>query len=155
MPSAIITNAIVGIFISTQLLLSFNTSANDTSSTPILDIDESVQSARAYIDQEKYETAIRTLNLVIAEKPDNADAWNLLGYSWRNLDDKKQSRKAYARALDINPDHKGALEYQGELYLLMGDIDAAKKNYDHLMKLCPDGCEELADLAKALKKFGS
>ena len=53
-------------------------------------------------------------------------------------------------ALDFNPDHKGALEYQGEMYVELGQLDKAKANLAKLVKLCPDGCEEREDLEKAI-----
>jgi len=46
--------------------------------------------------------------------------------------------------------HKGALEYLGELYVETGQIDKARENVAQLKKLCPSGCEELADLEKTI-----
>ena len=54
------------------------------------------------------------------------------------------------RVLRLSPDHRGALEYQGELHLSRGDIAAAEANLARLAALCPSGCEERADLAKAV-----
>ncbi|NJL16993.1 MAG: hypothetical protein HC938_07165 [Nitrospira sp.] len=34
----------------------------------------------------------------------------------------------YAKALDFDPNHKGALEYQGELFVELGQVDKAKRN---------------------------
>jgi hypothetical protein len=39
----------------------------------------------------------------------------------------KTAGEYYERALEINPKHIQALEYQGELYLQLGEIDGAKK----------------------------
>jgi len=49
---------------------------------------------------------------------------------------------------------KGALEYLGELYVETGQIEKAKENVVRLQQLCPSGCEELADLEKAVSSTG-
>jgi tetratricopeptide (TPR) repeat protein len=59
----------------------------------------------------------------------------------------------YTEALAIDPDHQGALEYQGELFLKMGDQESAQANLQKLLELCPDGCEALATLETAIEKF--
>ncbi|RTL71245.1 MAG: tetratricopeptide repeat protein, partial [Hyphomicrobiales bacterium] len=56
----------------------------------------------------------------------------------------------YRKALDFDPDHKGALEYLGELYVETGDLPKARENLARLEKLCPSGCEEREDLEKAI-----
>ncbi len=62
----------------------------------------------------------------------------------------KQAATFYAKALDFDPNHKGALEYQGELFVELGQIDKAKANLARLVRLCPQGCEEREDLEKAI-----
>ena len=52
----------------------------------------------------------------------------------------------YEKALNIDPDHKGALEYQGELYMQTNRLDLAQENLIKLVKLCPDSCYELQKL---------
>ena len=37
--------------------------------------------------------------------------------------DLKNSAVHYKKALEINPKHLGALEYQGELFLTVGNLD--------------------------------
>ena len=55
----------------------------------------------------------------------------------------------YKKALDFDPAHKGALEYQGELFVELGQIAKARENVAKLEKICPSGCEELEDLREA------
>jgi hypothetical protein len=52
--------------------------------------------------------------------------------------------------LRINPNHLGALEYQGELFLQTKKVSAAKKNLAKLKQLCGVNCEEYLDLKKAI-----
>ena len=56
----------------------------------------------------------------------------------------------YSKALEFNPEHKGALEYQGELFVEIGDLTRARANAAKLAKLCPQGCEEREDLDQAI-----
>ncbi len=77
---------------------------------------------------------------MVRDQPDNADAHNLLGFSTRKLDDLETAKKHYDRALAIDPDHKGALEYLGELYLETGDLENAEALLARLIAACPDGC---------------
>jgi tetratricopeptide (TPR) repeat protein len=82
-----------------------------------------------------------------------ADALNLLGFSLRSADRNTEAMEKYNEALAIDPDHQGALEYQGELFLKMGDQDSAEANLEKLTELCPDGCEAHAILQTAIEKF--
>jgi|TARA_B100000959_G_scaffold144560_1_gene151845 hypothetical protein len=60
---------------------------------------------------------------------------------------------AYQEVLKINPDHKGVLQYQGEMYLKLGDLNAARYNQAHLQSLCSNSCDELKELIRAIADF--
>ena len=68
-----------------------------------------------------------------------------------NVSDLAASVRFYTKALEANPEHRGALEYQGEMFVQIGQIDRAKQNLQTLVHLCPQGCEERADLEEAIK----
>ena len=106
-------------------------------------------SARSLIDTGDFAAAVPVLETLAASDPGNADAANLLGYSLRNLGRLDEAGLWYARALDTDPGHLGALEYQGELFLMQGDRAAAQANLDRLTELCGN-CEEREDLAAAI-----
>ena len=95
--------------------------------------------------------AVADLNGMIDKGVQHADVYNLLGFSLRNQGDTKTAQTYYMKALDFDPDHKGALEYQGELYVKIGDFAKARANLAKLVKLCPQGCEEREDLEKAIE----
>jgi tetratricopeptide (TPR) repeat protein len=105
---------------------------------------------RARIKARDFTAAIGDLNGLIEKGVQHADVYSLLGYSLRNNGDNAQAMTFYSKALEFDPSHKGALEYQGELFLKLGDIAKARQNADKLAKLCPQGCEELTDLAQAI-----
>ncbi len=100
-----------------------------------------------------FAAALPILTELTAAEPDNADAWNLLGFASRKSGDLAAAEVAYGRALAINPDHLGALEYQGEMYLDLQKPDMAKANLARLQSLCGT-CEEATDLAEALADAG-
>ncbi|MFP3943631.1 MAG: tetratricopeptide repeat protein [Alphaproteobacteria bacterium] len=103
-----------------------------------------------WIEEGKYGRSVRVLNGLIEREPENADAYNLLGYVHRKMGNLDDSARYYKQALVLDPDHKGALEYQGELFLKQNKPDKAKGNLERLEALCPDGCEERDELAAAI-----
>jgi tetratricopeptide (TPR) repeat protein len=103
--------------------------------------------ARAAIKVKKYDVALTELRAI---KTPNADVYSLMGFSLRKSGDQAQSMTYYRKALEAEPNHRGALEYQGELYVEMGQIDKAKENLAKLDKLCLFSCEEQRDLKEAI-----
>lgn len=110
--------------------------------------------AEAVVKAGNYAAALGMLAGLVKADPQNADAWNLLGFTYRNLGQVKESDAAYLKVLAINPNHLGALEYQGELFIQTGRIDAARANLAKLQGLCGT-CEEAEDLEKALTAAGA
>ena len=106
-------------------------------------------SVRAKIKAKDFKGGLAELTPMLATYQ-HADVYNLMGYSLRKTGDYKQAYTFYRKALDFDPDHKGALEYLGELYVETGQIEKAKENIVRLQQLCPSGCEELADLQRAV-----
>ena len=113
-----------------------------------------LQEARAAIDAGDYAGAMASLSEVVAADPQNADALNLLGYASRKSGELANAATYYEAALAINPSHFGALEYQGEMFLMTDQIDAAKANLAKLQAECAP-CEEYDDLAQALTDAGA
>jgi Flp pilus assembly protein TadD len=109
--------------------------------------------ARDHIKAERYKDAISQLQKAIAQQPKNADAWNLLAYSQRKIDDLTASLENYNKALSIDPSHKDAHEYLGELYLRMGDLAKAEKQLKQLDNLCSFGCDQLDELKSAIAAY--
>jgi hypothetical protein len=58
--------------------------------------------------------------------------------------------QAYDKALSLNPNHTGALEYQGVLFIKLGQKDKAEANLEKINGICGTSCEEYEDLAKAI-----
>ena len=98
------------------------------------------------IEAGEYERALADLEVHIEKNRDSADAFNWIGYANRKLGRLEKARKAYDRALFLDPEHKGAHEYAGELRLLMGDLEGAEKHLAMLDHICLFGCEEYDEL---------
>lgn len=104
------------------------------------------------IKKENYAKAIDLLNSVVDKNPDNANAWNYMGYSLRNLERYDDALTAYEKALTLKPKHKGALEYLGELYLQMDQLDKARVQLDKLDDACFFSCKEYTKLKNKIAK---
>ena len=134
--------ALLGGFCATGALAVDNVTSSDA---------PDLASVRAKIKAQDYKAAIEELTPMLTSNQ-HADVYNLMGFSLRKTGDQKQAFTFYRKALDFDPQHKGALEYLGELYVETGQIEKAKANAAQLKKLCPAGCEELADLEEAIAK---
>ena len=126
-----------------------------SSSGPVLAVDNvtsndapDLTAVRAKIKVKDFKGALAELTPML-QTHQHADVYNLMGFSLRKTGHLKQAYTFYRKALDFDPLHKGALEYLGELFVETGQIDKARENAAVLRKLCPGGCEELADLEKA------
>jgi Flp pilus assembly protein TadD len=109
--------------------------------------------ARAQIAAKQWAAAVDELKHV--NDTASADWNNLMGYSLRKgkTPDLDAAERYYDEALRIDPKHRGALEYSGELYLMKGDLATAEKRLAALDKLCFMPCEQYTDLKKAVERY--
>lgn len=112
---------------------------------------EELKAIRAKIKAKDFEGALKDLKPLLP-KHDQADVHNLLAFSLRKTGDIKLAAVHYERALQLDPNHLSALEYQGEMFIQLNQMDKARANLARLKKLCPKGCEELADLEEDIAK---
>jgi tetratricopeptide (TPR) repeat protein len=108
-------------------------------------------SVRAKVKAKDFKGALAEL-VPLIETNQHADVYNFYAFSLRKTGDLKNAATYYRKALDFDANHLGALEYQGELFVELGQIDKAKANLAKLVVLCPTGCEEREDLEKAIKQ---
>ena len=113
-------------------------------------------SAEKLINKKQFSDAIVKLNDALVTDSKNADIYNYLGFSHRKLGKMEDAAFFKRQALEINPKHKGALEYQGEMYLTLNEINKAEENLKKLDKICFLGCSEFDKLKKSImdKKLG-
>lgn len=109
--------------------------------------------AQKEIKANNYSGAISTLEA--ANQSNSADWNNLLGYAQRKKSppDLAAAERYYQSALKIDPKHRGALEYYGELFLMKNDLAGAEQMLARLDKACVFSCEEFRDLKEAIARF--
>jgi Tfp pilus assembly protein PilF len=105
------------------------------------------------IKAENYAAAIPLLQGVVARDGMSADAYNWLAYATRKNGDPAGALPIYEKALAIDPKHRGAHEYMGEAYLVLGNVAKAKEHLAVLDKLCFFPCEEYRDLKRAVEAY--
>jgi tetratricopeptide (TPR) repeat protein len=124
--------------------------ADSGSSTPATN---NLTAARARIADKNWPAAIEELKRV--NDAGSADWNNLMAYSLRKSGaaNYAAAEKFYDEALRIDPKHRAALEYSGELYLAMGNLPKAEQRLATLDKACMFPCEEYSDLKRAVASY--
>lgn len=113
-----------------------------------------LSAVRALVYAGEYPKAVQRLT-ALSQTVQHAEVYNLLGYSLRQLKRYEEAGRWYREALLYDPEHRPALEYQGELFLALGDEAGARKNLRYLELLCTARpCAEYELLKKAVDKAG-
>jgi Flp pilus assembly protein TadD len=135
------------------LALAAHSFAADTGPSTSAAPSDNLAAARAQIAAKQWPAAVAELRKV--NDTASADWNNLMGYSLRkgSNPDLAGAEKHYNEALRINPQHRGALEYSGELYLMKGELATAEQRLAALDKVCRSACTEYADLKKAVERY--
>ena len=115
--------------------------------------DDDYAAGKVAMEQKNWPEAIKRFQQAALRDPDSADLYNYLGYSYRNLKQLDLSLKHYYRALALNPRHRGAHEYIGEAFLMMGEAENAERHLAALRDICLLPCDELDILEKAVKAY--
>ena len=118
-----------------------------------LELKNGLNMVQSLVYGKKYKKAENRLISLEVKFPQNADIQNYLGFVSRKMDQLGKSDAYYKKALRINPMHKGALEYQGELFLQYKNVEKAKANLKLLERICGVNCEEYKELKKAIESF--
>ena len=116
-------------------------------------VNDKLAPARAQIAAQQWRGAIEELKRI--NDTGSADWNNLMGYSHRKAKtpDLEAAERYYNEALRIDPKHRGALEYSGEMYLQKGDLAKAEERLATLDKVCRLPCNEYTDLKKAVQAY--
>jgi Flp pilus assembly protein TadD len=115
--------------------------------------DTDYAAGKQAMEKKNWPEAAKRFQQAALRDPDNPDLQNYLGYTHRNLKQFDLAFKHYKRAIELNPRHRGAHEYIGEAYLMVGDLANAEKHLAALRNICLLPCEELGDLEKAVKDY--
>ena len=111
-----------------------------------------LETAKTLIAKKDWPSAIASLEKFVKANPNDADGFNLLGYSLRNSKRYSEAIFNYKEALRIDPNHRWAHEYLGQSYVQTKQLDKAKELLASLEKICGLQCEEYLDLKKSIDK---
>ena len=117
--------------------------------------DPVMEKVAAATSRQDWAGAAGVLKEALSADPGNANYHNLYAYSLRKSasPDMNLVFKHYNEALRLDPKHKGAHEYIGEAYLMVGNVAKAKEHLGQLDKLCFFSCAEYTDLKKAIADY--
>jgi tetratricopeptide (TPR) repeat protein len=120
-----------------------------------VDASKEYQKAENLINNKDFKSAIKILNDLISEDPNGytkADLYNYLGFASRKQSnpDYELAENYYLKALELNNNHVGALEYLGELYFETDRKDEALVLLDRIKMFAGDNSNEYKDLNKLL-----
>ncbi|HEY4166721.1 MAG TPA: tetratricopeptide repeat protein [Reyranella sp.] len=121
--------------------------------SPSKPVDPTFAQAKVAIEARNYAAAMPLLQQVVAKDPQNADAYNLMGYATRKSGNPTGSLQYYTTALQIDPKHLGAHEYIGEAYLMLDRPQEAEQHLARLDSLCLFGCSEYRMLKTAIASY--
>jgi hypothetical protein len=129
--------------------------ANAATSDPTPSDPEWLITVRQELKARQFDAALVTLRK--AGDATSAEWHNLMGYALRSRTppDLASAETHYRKALEIEPRHRSALEYYGELFLMKNDLAGAEAMLERLGKACRFGCEELRDLRAAVARYKS
>lgn len=128
-------------------------SGGGSDSTASAPADPNWAAAKQAIAAKDYDKARPLLQQVVAKDPKNADAFNYLGYTTGRAGQHDEAIGYYQKALALEPNHRGANEYLGELYLKLGDLAKAKQRLAVLDSACFFGCTEYDMLKQAIADY--
>lgn len=116
-------------------------------------LDPDFAAGKRAIADKRWSAAIKVLSSAALRDTRNADIQNELGYAYRNAGQMAQAFAHYERALALNPRHRGAHEYVGEAYLIVGKPAQAELHMKALEVICLLPCEELEDLKAKIARY--
>ena len=129
-----------------SLILSINAhAAGSDDSSSYVPKPKSFKEAVSLIKSGKYNDAVEAFEIILKNKKNskNPDILNEYAFALRKSGNLGKAETFYNKALNIDPNHKGALEYIGELYVDTKRMDKAKQT---LIKLENCKCPEYAEL---------
>ena len=129
--------------------------AADTESTPAKDAASADYVAgKQAVEQKQWTLAAESFKRATLQDPKNADAWNMLGYSSRWAGKYPEAFDAYAKALALDPKHRGANSYLGVAYVRTDDLVKARAQLAKVESICGNkDCDEYKLLDTAIAEY--
>ncbi len=117
--------------------------------------DPAIEAIQAAVAKSDWLRARELARAAVEKTPGNPDYHNLYAYSLRKGPSPEMGLvfRHYNEALRLDPKHRGATEYLGEAYLMVGNLDKAKQQLKQLDELCFFPCREYTMLKEAIADY--
>ena len=131
---------------------SFAAADTNSSGAPV---DPFLERAAQASERKDWAGAQAILKDAVAQNPGNPEYHNMYAYNLRKGPNPDMSLvfRHYNEALRINPKHRGANEYLGEAYLMVGNVAKAKEQLATLDKICFLPCREHTELKNSIAAY--
>ena len=110
--------------------------------------DQAYADALALVNQGRLDDAWSALGKAELALGPHPDILTYKGYVRRRMGEPLVAEGYYRQALAMAPEHRGALEYYGELKVLQGDLAGARRLLARLDTVCAFGCPEAEELRR-------
>ena len=110
--------------------------------------------AVSLINERRFSEALAALDQAEVALGPHPDILTYKGYVWRKMGAWDKAEDYYRQALAIDPNHRGATEYYGELKVLKGDMAGARTMLARLDNACTFGCAEAEELRRWIDHGG-
>lgn len=111
------------------------------------------RSAAQAAERRAYQEMIEQLQQALKVAPRYVEAATELGYALRQSGNFRKAIGAYNYALGINQEHFEAVEYRGQAYLAVNNLEKAKQDYLRLFRDSPELADRLLTAMDAWLTF--
>jgi len=101
-----------------------------------------------YLNDEEYKTALNVALEIQHKSPKVVEGYLLAGIAYAGLDNKKQMKASFEKALDVQPGNIDAGFNLADFFLKQGNITQAEKILSNLLLYNPDDLKVVSSLAK-------
>ena len=108
------------------------------------DIDARVALVAFHFDARNFDAALSSAQAAVDAVPDNVELLELLARCQMRKNDNNQALRSYARVVTLLPGSPRGYVGTADVYLAMGDLDAAQRNIDRALQLVPGHPESRA-----------
>lgn len=115
---------------------------------------ELMEEARDYLEEEKFEEALESLNTITKDNPENEDSWFNKAEIFTTMGKTKEALNSYEQALELNPRNQRAWMERANLLMQEGFPVEAIRSLRRFLELDPKNAQYLRERAEAYSYAG-